>query len=311
VDLTLANDGRELASPSYLSYDVACGQSDGLEDEVQLDDLYQPRRAVQVAVDGRFAWRSRPELDSERKIAITGTFTRGGRAAVGSLLVREDPPCPSFRSAFRARLIGRPHTPHPGRPSICDRVTVRNDYRGTNGGDEAFRVYERDVGCTAARETARLWRTSRPCQRLTTGGMCSLPGAVCRAVRGGLFSALVSAQCSLTAHPGGLTEFVHYQPCPQPRVPQGDDLTMWAINLRCKTAAAFPIATLIDELERASGRCDGSVYGPGKPAHCAAIAGFVCQARSEDSYGLVGGWHAHCGRQRDSFGAIEIDDVFH
>ena len=228
LDLTLANDGRELASPSYLSYDVSCGQSEGLEDEVQLDDLYEPRRAVQVALGGRFAWHSRPELGSKRTIAIRGTFTGGGRAAVGSLLVREDPPCPSFRSVFRARLIGRPHAPHAGRPSICDRVTVRDDYRRSNG-DEASGLMS---ATSAARLRARppdygAHRDRVNCSQPAAAARCREP-SVARSAAG--ISALWSARSgTLAAHPGGLTEFVHYQPCPQPKVPQGDDLTMWAI----------------------------------------------------------------------------------
>jgi hypothetical protein len=308
LELTLANDGRELAWPSNLSFDIACGSSD-LDDGAQFDDLYQARHAVQVASDGSFAWRSSPEPGSRSTIAIRGTFARGGRVAVGSMLVREDPPCRSFSLAFRALLTGRPHAPHPGRHSVCDRVTTRDEDSRTDG-DEAFRVYERDIGCTAARETARVWRASPTCQRLLPGGTCELPGAVCRAVRGGGFNALVSAQCTLVAHPHGLTEFVHYQPCPKPKVPQGGDITMWAINLDCKTAAAFPIAALIGDPDRETGPCHGSIYLlEGTPMDCDPVAGFVCEARTAN-FEPDGGWHARCVRQRDGFAAIEIDDHF-
>ena len=101
-------------------------------------------------------------------------------------------------------------------------------------------------------------------------------------------------------------EFVHYEPCARPTTPNDEaDVWMWAINLDCATATAFPVATLIGELDPPSGPCDPILKVPGKNVSCAPVAGFVCQAR--------GIWftsgtevRARCVDSGDGFRALEF-----
>lgn len=306
MDITLANDGREMAQPSFVRAHLDCTKTVLVDNEVLDGTWFAPYRSVQVSAGGQFAFRSASEGGrSRRLVAISGEFAPGGRVVVGSLSFRENKPCRSVRLPFRARLVGRPNAPHRGVRSVCDRARIR-ELRPGEGLDEAFRVYEQDAGCTAARETARRWRASPTCQGLATGASCQLPGAVCEAVRGGAFDALVSARCTRTSPSHGVMEFVHYEPCARPTTPNDEaDVWMWAINLDCATATAFPVATLIGELDPPSGPCDPILKVPGKNVSCAPVAGFVCQAR--------GIWftsgtevRARCVDSGDGFRALEF-----
>lgn len=128
VELTLANDGRELAYPSGVSEQVACGPGDTLTDGLAFDGAVDaPYRALAVSRGGRFSAHGF-FLDEPRRFRLTGTFTRDGRFAVGALSVHGGKAsCPMLHLTFRAPLVGRPNAPRPGRHSVCDRVIVRQD----------------------------------------------------------------------------------------------------------------------------------------------------------------------------------------
>jgi hypothetical protein len=300
VDFIIANDGRELAAPSSVWWQLRCDSSDFQP----LYGRYTPYRAVPVAADGTFLFRGRREPGFDSLTFIKGGFARGGRVAVGSLAIGGALSCAPVRLAFRAPLVGRPDRPHPGSRSVCDRVTIH--YFDALDADEAYRVYDSGIGCTTAREIARQWRASRRCRRLSVGGRCWLPGATCEAVQGGTFNALVSARCMSRAHPRGATEFVHYRPCLPPNSQTGT-VTMWAINLDCHTATAFPVDALNTDDKTGVGPCGRDPWTVnGRSVACAPVAGFVCRVRAADIE-PDGGWHARCVQQRDGFGALELD----
>jgi hypothetical protein len=245
--------------------------------------------------------------DENRRFAVRGRFTHGGRLAEGTIVVRGGAAdCPRLRMPFRAALVGRPKAPRPGRHTVCDRVVIRQvDELG--GQEEAYRVYDKDTGCTAAREMARRWRASPRCQRLASGGVCQLGAARCRAVSGGRFNGLVSAQCSQPSHPRGLVELVHYEPCRPPAHNANEDITIWAVNVDCSVAAAFPVHQLIGDPEHDTGPC-GAIYFLtfiSKP--CTPVGGFVCRARNAD-FGSEAGFYAVCVEQSDGFRALVLYD---
>ena len=304
LELTLANDARELATTSGMFENLQCTRTNGLIDGVRLDGVFAPYRALGIARDGHFAYHGPPPMDGHRSFALSGGFTRGGRLAVGSLSIRGAKPCPTFHLAFRAPLISRSNAANSGPYAVCDRVLIRQVDR--LGIEEAYRVYDHDVGCTTARELARRWRASAPCQQMTNGHRCNVKGAICRAVEGGLFNALSSARCRPTAHPQGVTEFVHYQPCPPPKTSLGGFQYMWAINLDCQSATGFPVDTLIGDPDSETGPC-GQIFSlDAKSVACAPVAGYACRARFA-SFGPNTGFHARCVQQQDGFRALEFD----
>lgn len=306
VELTLANDGRELAYPSGVSEQLACGRNAILTDGIGLDGAVDaPFLALAVAADGHFATRGR-FLGGTRRFSLTVRFTRGGGAAVGTLAVRgRNAACPNVHLAFRAPLVSRPNAPPAGRPSVCDRVTIRQIER--LGNDESYRVYDHGIGCTAARQIARQWHASPRCRQLMTNGVCHLRGATCRAVTGGLFNGLVSAQCSAAAFPRGVAEFVHFEPCTPPMANNDADITMWAVNRDCAAAAAFPIDTLVGDPESDSGPC-GAIYDlPFKAVTCTPVGGYACRARNAD-FGGEPGFYAVCVQAQDGFRALVFYD---
>jgi hypothetical protein len=283
VDLVVTNDGRELATPSYVEWRLKCGAgpSGSIEGGFgALDGRNAPFRSVPIGADGRFSFTGDLQPGSVDLITISGAFERGGRVAFGSVVIGGDPSCRPINLPCRARLVGRPHAPHAGRHSLCDRVTI--DYPEHLDADEAYRVYDRGVGCTTAREIARQWHASPTCQRLKTGDSCGLHGASCRAVKGRHFNRLVSARCRARGHPHGITELVYYKPCPGPKIGGDDSVSMWAINLDCHTATTFPVAALIGGPEQQTdppcGDYPGIIHGRGNA--CTSVAGFVCRARS-------------------------------
>jgi hypothetical protein len=307
VELTLANDGRELAFPSGVNEYVRCGTNDTLTDGIALDGAVDaPYRALAIKPGGRFSARGLFLSDDGRRFSLTGTFTEDGRFAVGRLVVRGGrPSCPILRLAFRAPLVGRPNAPRPGRHSVCDRVTIRQ--LQLSGNDETYRVYDKGVGCTTARRIARQWHASPACQHLSPGGLCHLTGATCKAVNGGQFNGLVSAHCTTTAHPHGVAEFVHYQPCTPPKSKNDASITMWSVNLGCAAAVAFPIDTLIGDPDNETGPC-GAIYGlPFKAVTCTPVGGYACRARNADFDGEPG-FYAVCVQQHDGFRALVFYD---
>ena len=306
VELTLANDGHELAQPSLVGEHVACGKTNGVIDGMNLSRaLDAPFRAVAIGSDGRF---SASETGPITSFSVSGRFVDGGKAAVGTVVIRAHMrSCPQFRLAFRAPLVGRPNAVHAGRHSVCDRVTIRQLPR-LGGQDEAYRVYDKGIGCTTARELARGWRASPTCQRLAPGGICQVSGGECRAVVGGQFNGLVSARCTARGIPDGIAELVHYNPCGPPKSSDpAADITMWAVNVGCATAAAFPVDTLVGDTERATGPC-GDIYSlPFTSTACSPVAGYACRARNAD-FGPEAGFYAVCVQQLDGFRALVFYD---
>ena len=306
VELTLANDGRELAYPSGVSEELACGHNDTLTDGLAFDGAVDaPYRALAIKPDGRFSAHGL-FLSETRRFRLSGTFTRGGNFAVGTLVVRGGKAsCPDLRLAFRAPLVGRPNAPRSDRHSVCDRVTIRQ--LELSGTDETYRVYDKGVGCTTARQIARQWHASPTCRHLPAAGQCHLAGAACRAVEGGQFNGLVSAHCTSTAHPHGVAELVHYQPCAPPKASNDATITMWGVNLDCAAAAAFPIDTLVGDPERATGPCDGIYDLPFNAVICTPVGGYACRARNAD-FDSEAGFYAVCVRLQDGFRALVFYD---
>lgn len=189
---------------------------------------------------------------------------------------------------------------------MCDRVVIRQ-VRLLGGQDEAYRVYDNGVGCTNAREIARQWRASDSCQRLATGDVCALGAARCRAVTGGRFNGLVSAQCTTATAPGGLVELVHYVPCRPPAANPDEDITMWAVNLGCGVARTFPVHDLTGDPETDTGPC-GEIYSlTFESIPCAPVAGYLCRARNAD-FGPEPGFYAVCVQAQDGFRALVFYD---
>lgn len=156
MHLILANDGREAANYSWLAADLRCTGT-GYSDGEPLDGRwYDPWRAMQITPAGRFSFRSVPRLGDPRVIRLHGRFVGDGHVATGIVDYRAPRNCPSLRVAFRATLYSRPNAPHPGQVSRYDRTRV-GVVGDTTARDETYGVYERDVGCTSARETARRW----------------------------------------------------------------------------------------------------------------------------------------------------------
>ena len=267
VELTLANDGHELARPSFVGENVPCGKTNGVVDGIELSgsgSCFAPWRSGPTAASRR-ASRPHDLLDLRERTFCRRREGRGGH--------RGHPRAQSFMSAVPAGLpcaAARPtQRAARGTPLGCDRVTIREVAR-LGGQDEAYRVYDRGIGCTAARELARRWRASPACQRLAPRRHLPEPRRQCRAVVGGPFNGLASARCTARASPNGLAEFVHYQPCAPPNSSDAAaDITMWAVNVGCATATAFPVDTLVGDAERATGPC-GDIYSlpfTSAPAH--------------------------------------------
>jgi hypothetical protein len=307
IELTLANDGREMAYPSGVSEQLACGRNDTLTDGLAFDGAVDaPYRALAIGRDGHFTAHGL-FLSETRRFRLTGSFTRGGRFAVGTLTVRGGKAsCPDLHLAFRAPLVGRPNAPRRDRHSVCDRVTIRQ--LELSGNDETYRVYDKGVGCTTARQIARQWHASPRCRHLTPGGLCHLPGAACRAVTGGQFNGLVSAHCTSMAHPRGVAELVHYQPCPPPKSNNDATITMWGVNLDCSAAAAFPIDSLVGDPERDTGPCGGIYDLPFEAVTCTPVGGYACRARNAN-FDSESGFYAVCVQQQSGFRALVFYDV--
>ena len=302
--LLLANDGRETAKYSWVSADLRCTGT-GYSDGEPLDGRwYDPWRAVQISPAGRFSFRSVPRVGDPRLIRLHGRFVGDGRRAAGIIDYRGPKGCPSFRVAFRAALASRPDPPQPGHVSRCDRVKV-----GLIGDDserdEAYGIYERDVGCTSAREIARRWHASAACSSAQPGGTCQVAGASCQALRGGQFNVLVSVGCTPTARPEGIVELVHYRPCPKApghTLASPDALILtWAVNTECTAVTAFPLDTLLGDADGEGGPC-GDVFVLEVTVTCKPVGDYLCRARPAGDTDF----NARCVDGRDPFKAVEI-----
>lgn len=124
---------------------------------------------------------------------------------------------------------------------------------------------------------------------------------------GGQFNALVSAHCTSRAHPGGVAELVHFQPCAPPKPANNADITIWGVNLGCAAAAAFPVDALVGDIETDTGPCGGIYDLPFKAVTCTAVGGYACRARNAD-FGGESGFYAVCVQQQDGFRALVLYD---
>jgi hypothetical protein len=294
IDLRLANDGREFADDSFVDSDIQCTADYSFSDTLFLSTSGDIGRAARITTGGRFRRSERGEHGVSR---VRGRFVKRGRQVIG----RFDLPqagCRRLRGRFRARLVSRRPPPRPGDSAACDRVTVAFP-RGL-GNDEAYRPFEQGAGCTTAREVARRWHAARACR----AGRCEVAGATCEAVRGGSFSSLAGVRCRLRA--GASVELVHHVPC---RPPAGADMSLWAINLSCAAAGAFPVAELAGDDATATGPCGTALDLIERPTTCRSIGGFTCKVRSGDAPAAVV-ILGLCVRDEDRASALEFDYDF-
>lgn len=284
VVLTLADDGRELASPSRIALREACTPTEELTDVLPLDGRStRASRSVSIGAGGRFAHRSAPVPGSRRTLVVTGAFGRGGRLATGTARLREDRPCPDMTLRFRARLAGRPDAPRPGRWTPCDRVvTGWFDFPDTVAGTienvslpNTYTISDHGSGCTTARELARRFDASLRCRDLPAGGTCGVHGATCTALHGGRSSPLASARCALRGRRAADAELVHLQPCLPPAT-AAIAVGAWAIDADCEAATSYPFDALLPDAG-GTGPC-GALAAPG-PFRCTQVAGFACRGR--------------------------------
>jgi hypothetical protein len=284
VELTLANDGRELAAPSTVQLHEPCSATEDLFDRFALDGRSAPAsRAVGVGPDGRFSHRVRLSPSSRRELVLVGRFAQRGRVAVGTAHVREDRPCPDADVRFRARFAGRPNARRPGRWSACDPVvTGLFDFPAAGPSGivnlrlgNTYDIYDRGAGCTTAREIARRFNASVRCLAVTAGTSCAVKGATCTGTRGGGASARASAGCRLTRRASARAELVHFQPCTPP--PSGSTVVRaWAVNVDCDTVTSYPVDALLPGAQ-GDGPCGG--LRSGQPFRCSPVAGFRCRGR--------------------------------
>jgi hypothetical protein len=195
-------------------------------------------------------------------------------------------------------LNGRRKTP-PGLPSKCDPVTVAYSDTLPN---EQYRVFEDGFGCTTARVVARRWHKALACRRLRLDDTCSVGNVTCEAIAGGSFDAVASARCTAPTHPTAAIELVHRRPC-RP-ASHADDISLWAINVDCQIASAFPVAKLLPD-KSDNGPC-GDLYDLTRALTCTSVAGFTCTARPSyrSSFYEI---DAQCLADQDRFEALELE----
>jgi hypothetical protein len=247
VVLTLANDGREFAWPSFVEV-----------------------RSAHQCVDGwGFAptfgsWRARPVVDGRfRSGPVRGRFTSRGRLAIGVVAARAG--CTPRRLRFAAPLVGMPKAPVAGRPSRCDDVTV------PTGWGHSYGLEERGMGCTPARALVRAFHAEVACDAVeATGGACRLGAMSCGPVHGGAWLPLAGIRCARAGRRAATVEILHRRPCPDPEVDAQADVMAWAINLDCGVTRTFPYLDLLD-----GGTCR-DFWGKRKRVSCRPVAGFAC-----------------------------------
>jgi hypothetical protein len=260
--------------------------------------------AVPVLPGGRFK-------HAEAGGVVRGRFIRQGRVAVGRIVwprgfCRLAPDVAGrdrVTVRFRARLTGRPNAARPGKPSNCDRVSVR--YSRRKAADDAYQPVEQGLGCTSARRLARAWDASAECASLPgPGAQCRVSDAVCERTIGGIWRPRASVRCSMPDQPSKAAEFVYHEACREPPHDRDGDFTLWAINLDCATARSFPINEFID----APNAPCGSNSGRPPPDWCTSVAGYSCAARAWE--GTVIGYSALCIVDADPFRALRLDYNF-
>jgi hypothetical protein len=288
IKLTLANDGKQFAVPSF-----AIVSTPGLTVGVGITSGNPADEIPDAAVlpGGQFEFA---RYGSE----IRGRFIRQGRLAVGRVIRRYLGDRVSVR--FRARLTGTPNAARPGKPSHCDRVTIRYDNR--KRADDGYEPVEQGLGCTTARGLARAWHASAACGSLPgPGSTCTVGESVCERIVGGIWRARASVRCSIPNQPSTAAEFVYQEACRPPPYDGDGDFALWAINLDCATARSLRIDEFID----APNPPCGSGWGKPAPDWCTSVAGYTCGAR--DFVGPVSGYNALCVQDADRFRALRLE----
>jgi hypothetical protein len=305
VSLTLANDGREMAQRSHVSVIRVCAKYT-LADGFALDGSDNVgSHAVSIYRGGRFAHRTR--VSGRIHYSIAGSFSRRGRLAVGRVRMVRDGSCPRVDFRFRARLVGVPNAPVPGKWAACDRVISDEvSIPGTNGSasitERYYDMFERGAGCTTARDVARRWNATKRCVRAPVGFACAIVGATCARIDGGVADPLAGTRCRLARRPSAAVELVRFEPC-QPPATNAMRAQAWAINLDCAPVTNYPVESLFpDELG----------HGPCGPLQltatftCSSIAGYSCHGevtRPGARYVLT----AQCTADADGARAFRIE----
>jgi hypothetical protein len=296
VDLRLANDGREFADDSFIGSEIQCTPNHGFSSVLFLSTSGLIGRAARVSRRGRFRSSERGRYGVSR---VRGRFVEDGMKVVGRFDLRQAK-CRRIRGRFRARLVSDRRERAPGIPWACDRVTVAFPFGLAT--DEAYRPLELGAGCTTARELARRWHAARACR----SGRCEVAGATCESVRGGRFSSLAGVSCRLRT--GASVELVHYAPCRPPTVSHVV-VSLWAINLDCAAAAAFPVAELVGDQENGTGPCGTDLASVERPTTCRSAGGFTCRVRPGDAPAAIV-ILGRCVRDADAVSAFEFDYDF-
>ena len=201
--------------------------------------------------------------------------------------------------------------PRPGVAVACDPVIVSSSDSGDLG-DGSYATVEQGVGCTTGREFARRWNASRTCRALATGASCAIAGGECQAIAGGRFRALASARCSPPSKPTRTVELVQYLPCVAPKT-HADTFRLWAINLPCQNAMAFPIDEL--GLVDYSGQDAGAACAPppalevGEHKTCRPLAGFTCTVTVRDFGPVAEGFRGRCREHENPFHELRFDYI--
>ena len=308
VDLTLANDGREFAERSVVDAQLDCSKY-GLFEFFELDGSIRiGSHAVQVPPDGRFSYEYR--YHGRLRMSITGHFEKRGRVAAGSVVISEDRPCPRVAFRFRARLVGRPNAPVPGRWAGCDRVvTNAKDFPASTAlgqfgtiTEGFYGIYDNGAGCTAARQFTRRWNASTRCRQLHEWASCSVKGANCTRIRGGDASSLSGARCTPIGRRSGAVELLRFEPCrPPTTVTRSADV--WAINVGCDAATSYPVDSLLSD-PSGNGPCGSDMTTGAR--QCTSVAGYTCRANVTlpgPRFVLT----ALCTQDADRFRAIRIE----
>jgi hypothetical protein len=107
----------------------------------------------------------------------------------------------------------------------------------------------------------------------------------------------------VAGHRARAVELVHRVPC-KPAPNQSTAVWLWAVNIGCATASAFPVEAMLPSQDGEDpGACGDLVDGHGR---CRTLAGFTCRVRELRDF-AQGGFHARCASDRDPFQVLELD----
>jgi hypothetical protein len=286
VNFRLANDGREFARGSKVQAELHCGGTD-VETDLMLAGSEPAAPTVHIHSTGRFWFREAGRSWSD---SAAGRFTSRGRRLVVKVKIHDgDADCPRIATTITARLVGHTKPVPAGEPSTCDPVDLA--YLRRSSAFETYDAYEIGIGCTAARDLAGAWYTSRACPHDAFSGTCTVRGMLCSLTRGGRFQPLASVSCVSTHRTGQRAEYVRLHPCPS----SSPHFWLTSVNLGCQAARAFPLGKLFDP-------CGQDVSDFQETTRCAPIAGYSCIARPTGIFSFT----ARCTLIRDSFKTLEV-----